>query len=53
MDERRQEEGMKKKEDSDRDSKTIVSIPYVKGVSEALSQVFCQETVDRNGRYKY
>ena len=39
---KRKQEGLakKKKEDSDRVTKTTVTIPYFKGVSEALSQVF-------------
>ena len=41
MDKKKQEGGAKKKkEDSDRDTKTTVTIPYAKEVSEALSQVF-------------
>ena len=34
------QEGGAKKEDSDRVTNTIVMIPYIKGVSEALSWVF-------------
>ena len=41
MDKRKQEElTKKKKEDSDRNTKTTVTIPYVKGVLEALNRVF-------------
>ena len=44
MDKRKQEGGMKKTkkkktEDSDRDTKTTVTIPYFKEVSEAMSHV--------------
>ena len=41
-----QEREVKKmKEDGERDTKTTVTIPYIKGVSEALSQVFCHHGV--------
>ena len=47
MDKRKQElAAKKKKEDSDRVTKTTVTIPYIKGVSEALSQVFCHHGVE-------
>ena len=40
LDKKKQEEGSKmKKEDSDRDTKTTVTIPYAKGLSETLGHV--------------
>ena len=43
MDKKKQEDcaRKKKKEKGDRDTKTTVAIPYIKGISEALIQVFC------------
>ena len=47
MDKKKQECGPRKmkKEEGDRDTKTTVTIPYVKGLSEALSWVFCHHGV--------
>ena len=46
MEEKKQEGGTRKKrEEGDYDTKTIVTIPYVEGVSEALSQVFRRHSV--------
>ena len=47
MDKKKQEGYARKikKEEGDKDTKPTVTIPYVKGVSEALSWVFCHHGV--------
>ena len=46
IDKRKKDGGVKKKKwDSDRNTRTTVTIPYIKGVLEALSQVFVHHGV--------